>query len=62
MLRGPARCRPDRSVPPGPRSPLRHRVPASCGSLLPRHRGAAPIQWALLEGDPITGVSVIHMT
>ncbi|MEI6240063.1 MAG: methionyl-tRNA formyltransferase [Planctomycetia bacterium] len=32
------------------------------GSLLPRHRGAAPIQWALLEGDPITGVSVIHMT
>jgi len=32
------------------------------GSLLPRHRGAAPIQWAILEGDPITGVSVIHMT
>ncbi len=32
------------------------------GSLLPRHRGAAPIQWALLEGDPLTGVSVIHMT
>jgi len=32
------------------------------GSLLPRHRGAAPIQWSILEGDPITGVSVIHMT
>jgi len=32
------------------------------GSLLPRHRGAAPIQWAILSGDPITGVSVIHMT
>ncbi len=32
------------------------------GSLLPRHRGAAPIQWAILEGDAITGVSVIHMT
>ena len=32
------------------------------GSLLPRHRGAAPIQWAILAGDPITGVSVIHMT
>ena len=32
------------------------------GSLLPRHRGAAPVQWAILEGDPITGVSVIHMT
>jgi len=32
------------------------------GSLLPRHRGAAPVQWTLLEGDAITGVSVIHMT
>ena len=32
------------------------------GSLLPRHRGAAPVQWAILEGDPISGVSVIHMT
>ena len=32
------------------------------GSLLPRHRGAAPVQWAILEGDPITGASVIHMT
>lgn len=25
------------------------------GSLLPRHRGAAPIQWALASGDSITG-------
>ena len=32
------------------------------GSLLPRHRGAAPVQWAILAGDPLTGVSVIHMT
>ena len=32
------------------------------GSLLPRHRGAAPVQWAILAGDPVTGVSVIHMT
>lgn len=32
------------------------------GSLLPRHRGAAPVQWAILEGDAITGVSVIRMT
>lgn len=32
------------------------------GSLLPRHRGAAPVQWAILQGDQITGVSVIHMT
>ncbi|WP_315861295.1 methionyl-tRNA formyltransferase [Roseiconus lacunae] len=32
------------------------------GSLLPAYRGAAPVQRALLSGDPITGVSVIHMT
>ncbi|MDX1926384.1 MAG: methionyl-tRNA formyltransferase [Pirellulaceae bacterium] len=32
------------------------------GSLLPRHRGAAPVQWALLRGDAEAGVSVIHMT
>ncbi len=32
------------------------------GSLLPRHRGAAPVQWAILSGDSTTGVSVIHMT
>lgn len=30
-------------------------------SLLPRHRGAAPIQWALLEGDPETGVTLMLM-
>ena len=32
------------------------------GSLLPRHRGAAPVQWAILCGDEITGACVIHMT
>jgi methionyl-tRNA formyltransferase len=32
------------------------------GSLLPRHRGAAPVQWSILSGDEIAGVSVIHMT
>ena len=32
------------------------------GSLLPKYRGAAPVQRALLAGDPLTGVSVIHMT
>ncbi len=30
-------------------------------SLLPRHRGAAPIQWALLEGDPETGVTLMRL-
>ncbi len=32
------------------------------GSLLPKYRGAAPVQWSLLSGDQVTGVSVIHMT
>jgi len=31
------------------------------GSLLPRWRGAAPIQWCLLEGDGETGVGVMAM-
>ena len=30
-------------------------------SLLPRHRGAAPIQWAIMEGDPATGVTIMKM-
>lgn len=30
-------------------------------SLLPRWRGAAPIQWALLEGDAETGVTLMRM-
>lgn len=32
------------------------------GSLLPKYRGAAPVQWAMLRGESVTGVSVIHMT
>jgi len=32
------------------------------GSLLPKYRGAAPVQCALLSGDRVTGVSIIHMT
>ena len=31
------------------------------GSLLPRWRGAAPIQWCLLEGDRQTGVGIMAM-
>ncbi len=30
-------------------------------SLLPRHRGAAPIQWAILDGDAGTGVTIMKM-
>jgi methionyl-tRNA formyltransferase len=32
------------------------------GSLLPKYRGAAPVQWAVLNGETETGTSVIHMT
>ncbi len=31
------------------------------GSLLPRWRGAAPIQWSLIEGDGETGVGIMAM-
>jgi methionyl-tRNA formyltransferase len=30
-------------------------------SLLPRYRGAAPIQWALINGDSRTGVTIIEV-
>ncbi len=32
------------------------------GSLLPKYRGAAPVNWAIHNGDTETGVSIIHMT
>ena len=32
------------------------------GSLLPKYRGAAPVNWALYHGERETGVTVIHMT
>ena len=30
-------------------------------SLLPKYRGAAPINWAVLNGDSETGVTIMHM-
>ena len=30
-------------------------------SLLPKYRGAAPIQWAMLRGEPETGVTIMQM-
>ena len=30
-------------------------------SLLPKYRGAAPIQWALLRGETTTGVTIMRM-
>ena len=31
------------------------------GSLLPKYRGAAPIQWAILNGETTTGVTTMYM-
>ncbi len=30
-------------------------------SLLPKYRGAAPVQWAIINGDKETGVTVMHI-
>jgi methionyl-tRNA formyltransferase len=32
------------------------------GSLLPKYRGAAPVQWAILNGEARTGVTVIRLS
>ena len=31
------------------------------GSILPKYRGAAPIQWAVINGDKISGVTTMYM-
>ena len=31
------------------------------GSLLPKYRGAAPIQWSIINGDTVTGVTTMFM-
>ena len=30
-------------------------------SLLPKYRGAAPIQWAVINGDKVSGVTIMRM-
>jgi methionyl-tRNA formyltransferase len=30
-------------------------------SLLPHYRGAAPVQWAILNGDSVTGITIMKM-
>ena len=30
-------------------------------SLLPKYRGAAPIQWSIIEGEAVTGVTTMQM-
>ncbi len=47
------------------RRPLLDLPPMGCvnvhGSLLPRYRGAAPIQWAIARGETVSGVTVMFM-
>ncbi len=31
------------------------------GSLLPKYRGAAPIQWAIINGEKVTGITTMKM-
>lgn len=31
------------------------------GSLLPKYRGAAPIQWAIISGEKVTGITTMYM-
>lgn len=32
------------------------------GSLLPKYRGAAPIQWSVINGETVTGVTIMYMS
>lgn len=31
------------------------------GSLLPKYRGAAPIQWSIIDGEEVTGITIMQM-
>ena len=31
------------------------------GSLLPKYRGSAPIQWSVINGDKVTGITTMYM-
>ena len=48
------------------RKPVRELPPHGCvnlhPSLLPRYRGAAPIQWAIMNGDSVTGNSTMYLS
>jgi len=45
--------------------PVLDALPRGCinvhGSLLPRYRGAAPVQWAVIHGDAETGVAIMQL-
>jgi methionyl-tRNA formyltransferase len=45
--------------------PVLDALPRGCinvhASILPRYRGAAPVQWAVIHGDPETGVDIMQL-
>jgi len=49
-----------RILPPAVLAAPRHGVLNVHASLLPRYRGAAPIQWALIDGETETGVTIMQ--
>lgn len=46
-------------------APVLTALPRGCinvhGSLLPKYRGAAPVQWAVIDGERETGVSIMQL-
>jgi methionyl-tRNA formyltransferase len=50
-----------RILPPSVLDLPRHGCVNVHASLLPRHRGAAPIAWAILAGDRVTGITIMAM-
>ncbi len=46
-------------------APILNLPPMGCvnvhGSLLPKYRGAAPVQWAVINGEPETGITTMLM-
>lgn len=47
-------------------TPVREIPPMGCvnlhPSLLPKYRGAAPMQWAIRNGDPVTGNTIMYLS
>jgi methionyl-tRNA formyltransferase len=45
--------------------PVLEALPRGClnvhGSLLPKYRGAAPVQWAVIDGERTTGISIMQL-
>jgi methionyl-tRNA formyltransferase len=50
-----------RILPPPVLNAPRHGCVNLHASLLPRFRGAAPIQWAIVQGELVTGISLMQM-